>query len=75
GRELHNPDISPETHDSFEQYKKNTGPTLNHFHEKLFLLKDRMNTDSGKRIAQERHRFMEEFMQRFLSEWDGNFEL
>lgn len=72
GRELHNPNITPETHDSFEQYKKSTGPTLNHFYEKLFLLKDRMNTESGRKLAEERHQFMEEFVERFLTEWDGN---
>ncbi|HBQ61880.1 MAG TPA: phosphohydrolase, partial [Balneolaceae bacterium] len=62
GRELHNPNIPPENHDSFEEYKKSTGPTLNHFYEKLFLLKDRMNTDSGRKLAEERHQFMEEFV-------------
>ncbi|MAO65477.1 MAG: phosphohydrolase [Balneola sp.] len=75
GRELHNPNIPPENHDSFEEYKKSTGPTLNHFYEKLFLLKDRMNTDSGRKLAEERHQFMEEFVNRFLSEWGGNVEL
>lgn len=68
GRELHNPDRPPERHGSFEQYKKNTGPTLNHFYEKLFLLKDLMNTTTGKRMAEERHRFMEEYVARFLDE-------
>ncbi|MDR9417784.1 HD domain-containing protein [Gracilimonas sp.] len=71
GRELHNPDIPPKKHDSFDQYKKSTGPTLNHFYEKLFLLKDRMNTDYGLKLAEERHQFMEEFVNRFLLEWDG----
>jgi len=70
GRELHNPNIPPEKHDSFEQYKKSSGPTLNHFYEKLFLLKDLMNTPTGKRIADERHRFMEEYVQQFLREWN-----
>lgn len=69
GRELHNPDIPPEKHESFEKYKKSTGPTLNHFYEKLFLLKDRMNTDSGRKLAEERHQFMEEFVDQFLTEW------
>jgi len=72
GRELHNPNISPEQHDSFDQYKKSTGPTLNHFYEKLFLLKDRMNTKAGRKLAEERHQFMKEFVDRFLSEWDEN---
>lgn len=70
GRELHNPDTEPESHDSFDGYKKSTGPTLNHFYEKLFLLKDRMNTASGRRLAKERHEFMQEFVDRFLKEWD-----
>lgn len=71
GRELHNPDIKPESHDSFDSYKKSTGPTINHFYEKLFLLKDRMNTASGRKLAEERHEFMQEFVDRFLKEWDG----
>ncbi len=73
-RELYNPDIKPEKHDSFEAYKKSTGPTINHFYEKLFLLKDRMNTDSGKKEAEKRHQFMRKFVERFLAEWDGNYE-
>lgn len=75
GRELHNPEIKPESHNTFDSYKKSTGPTINHFYEKLFLLKDRMNTASGKKIAHERHEFMQEFVDRFLKEWDGNYEL
>lgn len=75
GRELHNPDIKPESHDSFDSYKKSTGPTINHFYEKLFLLKDRMNTTSGRKLAEERHKFMKDFVNRFLGEWDGNDEL
>lgn len=70
-RELYNPDIKPDSHRSFEDYKKSTGPTINHFYEKLFLLKERMNTESGKRLAEERHRYMKEFVDRFLSEWEG----
>ncbi|MDO8642227.1 MAG: HD domain-containing protein [Candidatus Woesearchaeota archaeon] len=72
GRELHNPDIPPERHESFEQYKKSTGPTLNHFYEKLFLLKELMNTPTGKKMAEEHHAFMEEYVARFLDEWQGN---
>ncbi|HBX65718.1 MAG TPA: phosphohydrolase, partial [Balneolaceae bacterium] len=75
GRELYNPDIKPEAHDSFEAYKKSTGPTINHFYEKLFLLKDRMNTDSGKQEAEKRHQFMKEYVDQFMAEWDGNSEL
>ena len=72
GRELHNPNIKPILHSTFEQYKSSQGTTLNHFYEKLFLLKDRLNTQSAKRIAQDRHQFMEEYVSRFLKEWDGN---
>lgn len=71
GRELYNPDIKPESHNSFDSYKKSTGPTINHFYEKLFLLKDRMNTESGRKLAEQRHQFMKEFVDRFLEEWGG----
>ncbi|MBS3124720.1 HD domain-containing protein [Candidatus Woesearchaeota archaeon] len=72
GRELHNPNIKPVLHSTFEQYKSDKGSTLNHFYEKLFLLKDRLNTQAAKRIAEDRHQFMEEYVKRFLSEWEGN---
>ena len=71
GREMHNPNIKPEMHHSFEQYKKNTSSTINHFYEKLFLLKNLMNTETAKRIAEERHKFMELYVDRFLKEWNG----
>jgi uncharacterized protein len=71
GREMHNPDVQPQMHASFEQYKANTGPTINHFYEKLLLLKDLMNTDAAREIAEERHRFMVQFLAQFLAEWDG----
>jgi uncharacterized protein len=54
-----------------EQYKKSTAPTINHFYEKLLLLKDLMNTVSGKRIAEQRHGFMEAFLDQFYQEWNG----
>ena len=54
---LYDPAIPPQPHASFEAYKKNAGPTINHFYEKLLLLKDRMNTGTGKRLAAERHAF------------------
>lgn len=69
GRELHNPEIPPALHATFEQYKNSTGTTLNHFHEKLLLLKDRMHTQTAKRIAGERHAYMEDFVKRFKLEW------
>jgi uncharacterized protein len=71
GRALYDPAIPPEPHASFEAYKKNTGPTLNHFYEKLLLLKDRMTTTTGKRLAAERHSFLERFLEQFLAEWSG----
>ncbi|WP_203532614.1 HD domain-containing protein [Draconibacterium halophilum] len=70
GRLLHHPDIKPQLHDSFEAYKKTTAPTINHFYEKLLLLKDRMNTITAQEIAKERHRFMEDFLAQFFFEWD-----
>jgi uncharacterized protein len=72
GREMYHPDIRPEYHESFEQYKRSAGPTINHFYEKLLLLKDLMNTATGRQIAQERHTFMEEYLQKFFKEWEGN---
>ncbi|MFY0698752.1 MAG: HD domain-containing protein [Balneola sp.] len=71
-RELYNPNIEPVSHTSFEAYRKDDGHTINHFYEKLFLLKDRMNTESAKKIAEERHTFMKEYVDRFLQEWDGD---
>ncbi len=70
-RALYNPEKTPIQHNSFDAYKKNTSPTINHFYEKLFLLKERMNTSSGKKIAEERHNVMVEYVNRFYSEWDG----
>ncbi len=71
GHAICNPEIKPEMHQSFEDYKKSTAPTINHFYEKLLLLKDRLNTTQAKRIAEERHAFMEQFLQRFYQEWEG----
>ncbi|MFO7880578.1 MAG: HD domain-containing protein [Bacteroidota bacterium] len=70
GRIIHNPDIPPEKHNSFDQYKKSTGTCINHFHEKLLLLKDRMHTNSGRTIAIERHDFMLCFLEQFNKEWN-----
>ncbi len=71
GREIYNPNIKPELHDSFEKYKSDTGPTINHFYEKLLLLKELMNTNTAKKIAEERHQFMEQFLNKFYKEWEG----
>ena len=56
---------------SKEAYKKSTAPTINHFYEKLLLLKDNMNTKTGLRIAMDRHRFMKTFLNQFYAEWNG----
>lgn len=71
GRALHDPDAPPRLHASPEEYRSAGGATLNHFHEKLLLLRDRMNTEAGRRIASDRHAFMEQFVGRFLQEWDA----
>lgn len=71
-RALHDPDHPPTLHDSFDAYKNDAGPTINHFYEKLFLLKDRMNTESGRNMAYDRHQFMKEYVDRFLKEWEGH---
>ncbi|MBF4492495.1 HD domain-containing protein [Flavobacterium sp. MR2016-29] len=70
-RALYNPEISPVTNMTKEEYKKNNAPTINHFYEKLLLLKDKMNTEAGKQIAAERHKFMETFLSQFYAEWEG----
>lgn len=70
GRQIYDPDELPEMHATAEAYKASKGHSLNHFYEKLFLLKDRMNTATGKSMAEERHRFMELYVERFLAEWN-----
>ena len=70
-RALYDPEIIPNLNMTKEQYKKSDAPTINHFYEKLLLLRDKMNTASGKKIAVERHSFMETYLQQFYDEWDG----
>jgi len=70
-RPLYNPNIAPNLHMSKEEYKASEAPTINHFYEKLLLLKDKMNTETGKQLALERHHFMENFLSQFYAEWDG----
>jgi len=70
-RQLYYPEIAPKLNMSKEEYKKSEAPTINHFYEKLLLLKDKMNTKTGKNLAQERHKFMELFLSQFYAEWDG----
>jgi len=74
GRPLHDPTRKPELHESFEAYRQNDtaeNSTINHFYEKLLLLKSRMLTKTGKAIAEHRHLVMEQFLQEFFAEWEG----
>ncbi|RZK19126.1 MAG: HD domain-containing protein [Pedobacter sp.] len=71
-RVLYDPEIKPEQHLNKESYKNTTAPTINHFYEKLLLLKDMMNTSAGKEMAQQRHDFMLLYLDHFYNEWDGN---
>lgn len=71
GQLSHDPDLLPRTNMSPEEYRKGKSTAINHFSEKLLLLQDLMNTATAKRIAAERHRYMEEFLQRFHAEWNG----
>ena len=70
-RGLYDPEVIPNLNMTKEEYKKSDAPTINHFYEKLLLLKDKMNTASGKKIAAQRHTFMETYLQQFYNEWDG----
>ena len=70
-RLIYHPDEKPVLHQSYADYKNNKGHTINHFYEKLLLLKERMNTKTGKRIADGRHQFMQSFLEQFYREWDG----
>lgn len=70
-RLMYDPSIPPVMHNSFDDYKKSTAPTINHFYEKLLLLKERLNTSAALQIANERHVFMETFLDRFFGEWNG----
>lgn len=71
GHEMYNPNISPQLHENFEDYKNSKGTTINHFYEKLLLLKDLMNTHTGKKAAEKRHKYMEDFLAQFYDEWNG----
>jgi len=71
-RQLYNPDIKPNLKMTKEEYKSSTAPTINHFYEKLLLLKDKMNTKTGLKIALQRHEYMECFLKQFYNEWEGN---
>ena len=70
-RALYNPEIQPKLNMTKSEYKKSLSPTINHFYEKLLLLKNMMNTETGKQMAERRHVFMEQFLQKFYDEWEG----
>jgi uncharacterized protein len=71
GRALYDPEIKPDLNMSKAVYKSSSAPTINHFYEKLLLLKDRMNTQTGRQMAADRHKFMEEYLEHFYKECDG----
>lgn len=70
-RAMYDPEVLPNLNMTKEEYKKSTAPTINHFYEKLLLLKDKMNTESGKKIASQRHEFMLAYLDQFYKEWRG----
>lgn len=75
-RPMYEPEKKPTLHTNFEQYAKDKSHTINHFHEKLLLLKDRLHTDTAKKIGNERHAFMEVYLKQFMNEWsDETFKL
>lgn len=69
-REMYNPKVPPNRNQSKEAYKNSQAPTINHFYEKLLLLKDLMNTQTGKQMAEQRHQFMELYLDQFFAEWN-----
>ncbi|HLY09370.1 MAG TPA: HD domain-containing protein [Planctomycetota bacterium] len=71
GRLIYEPGVRPVLHGSFAAYKKSRSHTINHFHEKLLLLKDRLHTRGARRIARERHEYLVGFLKRFHAEWEG----
>ncbi|MGX5816673.1 HD domain-containing protein [Chitinophaga lutea] len=72
-RALYTPGLAPNLAMDKETYKHSDAPTINHFYEKLLLLRDRMNTGAGRRMAEERHAFMESYLERFYKEWEGEW--
>lgn len=68
GREIFNPEVEPNLNMTKEEYKNSAAPSINHFYEKLLLLKDKMNTQTGKKLAEQRHQFMEQYLQHFFDE-------
>ncbi|MDX1350588.1 MAG: HD domain-containing protein [Putridiphycobacter sp.] len=74
GNELYNPKVAPIAHKSLESYQKNRSHTINHFYEKLLKLKDLMHTDTAKHLANQRHEYMEGFLNQFYSEWKAKID-
>lgn len=72
GDKLYDPLEKPNLHKTFKEYKKKDSSSINHFYEKLLLLKDRMNTETGKKIAEKRHQYMLSYLEEFFQEWDGD---
>jgi uncharacterized protein len=70
-REMYDPRVKPTLHDTFQEYKNSQSHTINHFYEKLLLLKDMMQTKTGTQLAQARHDYMESYLEQFFAEWDG----
>lgn len=70
-REIYNPSLKPKLHKTFEEYKNSKSTAINHFYEKILLIKDRLNTTAAKKIAQRRHTFMKYFLSQFYKEWEG----
>ena len=71
GRPFYDPSILPQQHDDGKSYKASQAPTINHFYEKLLLLKDQMNTTQGRTMAEKRHAYMLTFLEQFYAEWEG----
>ena len=69
-REIHNPKIKFKLHKNFKQYRQGGKTSINHFYDKLLLLKDLMNTKTGKKLAGERHEFLEKYLKQFFKEWN-----
>ena len=69
GREIYNPEIKPKLHKSFKAYKDAKTTSINHFFEKLLLLKNRLNTKTARKIAEKRHKFLENYLKQFFKEW------
>jgi uncharacterized protein len=71
-REIYNPDIKPDLNMTKETYRKSEAPSINHFYEKLLRLRERMHTETGKKLAADRHLYMEKFLEQFYAEWNGH---